>query len=375
MKITLKNTPEQVELIRAIGSKDPRIAQEAQQAFAAFIGPVINQVLSQAGSVGVIYADKEFDEDDTPSFPLDLYYNVDANFITTWSQSMAGGLPTSQIEGINEMKISTYRLDTAVSFNKKYARKSRLDVVSKAVQRMAEEILLKQERNGWAVVLKALAEANTKNNRHVLKTKVNDVFMLTDLSRVITLLRRINASWADGSPVGAESRGVTDLFVSPEVKEQIRAFAFNPMNIKGGNATTITTEAGPGIGLPDSVRERIFNSAGASELYGMNITDLNEFGPNRKYNLLFAEFAGSTDYDSATRSATFAGATDDLIVGLDLGREAFLRPVSRQADSGGTLTTLPDDQWVSRSDKAGFYAFLEEGRVCIDARAVCGIIL
>ena len=39
MKLTLKNTPEQVELIRAMGSKDNAVAAEASQAFAAFIGP------------------------------------------------------------------------------------------------------------------------------------------------------------------------------------------------------------------------------------------------------------------------------------------------------------------------------------------------
>ena len=65
---------------------------------------------------------------------------------------MAGGLPTSQVEGVKEMKISTYRLDSAISFLKKYARKSRLDVVSKAIERMANEILVKQDRNAWAVV-------------------------------------------------------------------------------------------------------------------------------------------------------------------------------------------------------------------------------
>ena len=41
MKLKLKNTPEQVELVKALGSKDATVAREAQEAFAAFIGPVI----------------------------------------------------------------------------------------------------------------------------------------------------------------------------------------------------------------------------------------------------------------------------------------------------------------------------------------------
>jgi len=43
---------------------------------------------------------------------------------------------------------------------------------------------------------------------------------------------------------------------------------------------------------------------------------------------------------------------------------------------GGTFTALPDNQFATdRADKLGFYGFLEEGRVCIDARSIVGIFL
>jgi hypothetical protein len=81
MKLKLKNTPEQVELVRAMGSKDAGEAREAQEAFAAFLGPVVQQVLLQAGSAGAIFSDAPFDEDDSPSFPLDLYYGESENHV------------------------------------------------------------------------------------------------------------------------------------------------------------------------------------------------------------------------------------------------------------------------------------------------------
>ncbi len=43
MRIKLKNTPEQVELIKALGSKNRLVAAEAAEAFAAFLGPVIQR--------------------------------------------------------------------------------------------------------------------------------------------------------------------------------------------------------------------------------------------------------------------------------------------------------------------------------------------
>ena len=97
MRLKLKNTPEQVELIKAMGSKDPAVAREASEAFAAFLGPVVRQVLMQANTSSAIYTDAPYDEDDNPSYPLDLYYNEGANVVQVWSQNMAGGLPTSHV--------------------------------------------------------------------------------------------------------------------------------------------------------------------------------------------------------------------------------------------------------------------------------------
>ena len=388
MKLKLKNTPEQVELIAALGSRDPAASREAQEAFAAFIGPVIQKVIAQASTAGLIYGDNEYDEDDNPSIPLDLWYDEAEGYIQTWSQTIAGGLPTSQVEGVKEMKIATYRIDSAVSWLKKYARKHRLDVVSKSLERMAQEVLIKQERNAWAVVLKALGEAKSgtshANEGHVIASMRKNEFNVHDLSRLMTLMRRLSESWAKGTSVGADSFGMTDLFVSPEVKEQIRGFAYNPMNTRGARDT------GP-VSLPNNVREDIFRSAGMTELYGVAIHDLIELGVGRKYNTLFGSYAGALighDVDSNvlttvgkqgttfSTSSTIANSTGhQILVGLDLTRDAFIRPVARQHESGGQFITLPDDQWVTRSDKVGFYGFLEEGRVCVDSRAIAGIVM
>jgi hypothetical protein len=381
MKLKLKNTPEQVELIRALGSKDAHVAAEASTAFAAFIGPVIQKVIAQASTAGLIFSDSSYDEDDSPSYPLDLYYNEGVGYINTWSQTIAGGMPTSQVEGVKEMKISTYRLDSAVSFMKKYARKSRLDVISKALERMAQEVLIKQERNAWSVIMKALADARSpvstaKATGHVFASMAPNVFKVHDLSRLMTLMRRLSGSFASGTPAGADSYGLTDLFVSPEIKQEVRGFAYQPMNTTGSGV----------LGLPDNVREDIFRAAGTNEIYGVRITDLIELGDGQKYTKLFREFNqlsadtpavshAASDTSDGTQNSTMSATVDDLIVGVDASREAFIRPVATQHDSGGSFVTLPDDQFAARADKTGFYGFLEEGRVCIDSRAIVGMIV
>jgi hypothetical protein len=314
----------------------------------------------QAATASAIYTDLPYDEDDRPSIPLDLWYDGGEGYVTTWSQSVAGGLPTSTVEGFAEMKVATYRLDSAVSFLKRYARRGRLDVVSKAVERMANEVLVKQERNAWAVALKTLAESG-----NVLDQNVTTVsFTLDMLNALMTQVKRINRSYAGGTTTDAY--GLTDIFVSPEVKQDIRAFAYQPVAI---TSTTDTVPVNNGVqtltNLPDGVREEIYRAAGTQEIYGVAIHDLIELGGGQKYNSLFKEFY----------AGTFTASSDELIVGLDLTKDAFVRPVARQAESGGTFTALPDDQFVARSEKIGFYGFLEEGRACVDSRAVHGLVI
>ena len=373
MKFKFKNTPEQVELIKAMGSKRPEVSREATEAFAAFIGPVIQQVLSQADTASAVYSDVVYDEDDNPSYPLDLFYeqrNTD-NYVSVVQQNVAGGLPSSQIAGANELKVATYRLDSAVSFLKKYARRGRLDVVSKAVERMAQEVLVKQERNAWAVLLKALSEGKgtgSNNGAHIVNNVGStETFQLDTLNAIITRMKRINKSFAGGTAAQVYSEGITDLYVSPEVKQDIRAFSYSPI---GNNANQ---------SLPDGPKTDAYRAAGIANIFGINIIDLQELGVGQKYNTLYETFsdaaglAGAVNEAGASTTTAFNdGSSHELVLGVDASREALIRPVARNSESGATFSALPDDQFTQRADKTGFYGSVEEGRVCIDARVLVG---
>jgi len=363
MKLKLKNTPEQVELIKAMASREGSVAQEAQEAFAAFIGPVVNKVLLEAATSSAVYTDLPYDEDDSPSIPLDLFQNEGEGLVSVWSQNVAGGLPTSTVEGLSELKVSTYRLDSAVSFLKRYARRGRLDVASKAIERMTNEVLIKQERNAWAVVLKALADSG---NTVDMGSNSGETFTLSSLNTLVKNVKRLNRSYAGGST--NSSYGLTDIFISPESMADIRAFAYNPVGGGYANNSSVPTAGSVSTinDLPAGVREEIYRGGGTQEIYGISIHELVELGANQKYTKLFNEFYNG--------SQNFADS-DDLVLGIDLTKDAFVRPLARNADSGSTFTAMPDDQFVARSEKIGFYGSLEEGRVCIDSRAVAGIAI
>jgi hypothetical protein len=158
--------------------------------------------------------------------------------------------------------------------------------------------------------------------------------------------------------------------------ETIRGFAYNPVNSSRGISTNTT-----GIPLTDSVRERIFSAAGMSDIWGVTLHELLELGAGAKYNVLFKELAGSTEYSipgtSGSNTAFDAAGSgkDQVLIGIDRSRRSFIRTLAVNAETGGSFNLRPDDQFLARSNKVGFYGGLEEGRVALDARAVAGIIV
>ena len=373
--IKLNQDADKIELVKLIGSKNPIESKAAQEAFAAAIGPVIGQVLMQAGTASLIYEDWAFNPDDQPSIPLDMFFGEGAGLIPVWFMpSVAGGLPSSQIESAGDMKVSTYTLETAVNFAKKYARKSNFNVLNQAIERMTQEILVKQERQAWAVILRALGEAVSGGTKHTIASSTVNVLQIDDFNRLLTLNKRLNQSFANGTPTSQVSNGVTDIFLSPEMKEQIRGFAYQPMNTRIGAQGSAGSTAGSStaVPLPDAVRQAIFNSAGDSSIYGVNITELRELGTAQKYNVLFGNYATA---GIASGAANFNTSTDEIVIGVDLSMGAFKRAIETDPVNNSTFTVSPDDQFPVRSDKVGFYGNVTEGRVVINSRAIVGVVV
>jgi hypothetical protein len=166
--ISLERTPKRVELLKRMGSNDRLVAAEAQQAFAAFISPVIQTVLLQKVTSNAIYQDVEFNENDRPSIPVELYLGTAENYIRVWSQNMPGGLPTNVVQGLTEFTFTTYELDSAIGFMRSYVKQARLDVMTAGMERMINEIAVKQERNAWTPILAAVATATTNGQSHII---------------------------------------------------------------------------------------------------------------------------------------------------------------------------------------------------------------
>ena len=376
-KISIKKTPEQVALVKQMGSKNKAESMAAQEVFAGFIGGVILQVVEQAPVISNLYTPKTYAEGTAPSLPLDVLFDIkDRNYVQVWTQSIAGGTPSSFIHGLDELMVSTYNLSSAVSLGKKYAREARLDVFAALMERMAQEILIKQESNGAAILTKATADARFKNASgsdvpQIIRSNTARTFSMDDLNRLITLASRVRPSWVGGTPNG--SNAITDLVGSPEFMEQIRSMAYQPVNTRSG---AVASSGATAIAAPDAVRNEVFQTAGTPNFFGINLTQVYEQGIGRAYNTLFANWIGATTFQGFAQgaNAAFNAASEEQVIGLNLSSPNVLVKLAREDEGGGTLATMPDDSFANREDKLGMYSTLNEGRVVLDHRALTSLV-
>jgi hypothetical protein len=383
MKIQFKETPEQLELIAAMGSKDKAKASAAQFAFAKLIQPTLGTIYQQADTTGFLYRDMPYRVDDDPSFPIELFADVPEGHFSIWSAPKPGGLPSNHIsQSIDEVKFTTYRLDSAWSINSKYARKMRLPIIAKALQRLVQEVLLKTNYSAWSVVLAALAQATHTiggtSLGHVFASKAVGLFDMDDFNQLQTYFRRLNSSWVGGTPIGGAGKP-TDMIVSPEMLEKFRAMAYNPINTKANAAGTALGASSAAVTLPEAQRAALYNSAGVPEFYGINLIELLEFGKGQDYQTLFAEFIGSTDLPRlATKAAsgeTFSATADELVVIVDASKDMAYRAIATDSDTSSVFSLEADDQYQKRADKLGWYGGIEEGRVVTDTRFIAAMVV
>jgi len=359
MKVKLLRSEEKIKLVQAVADRNKERSMRAQETLAALVSPIVEQVIDLAATSAMFFDDYTYNFDETPSIPLDLFEDVGENYVRTWSQTIAGGLPTNLIHGLTDFRFTTYRLDSAISFLKRYAQQARLEVLARGIERMAQELVVKIEHNAWAIMLKALADGGTN---HMVDATTANVFQIEDLNQMILKMKRLRTAWNGGTPATLNRRGISDLVVSPEIVAQIRAFAYQPMNTRAVPDTAESTA----LGLPDSIREQFYNAAGIPSIFDISIHELFEFGDNQSYNLLFDAFYGGS----------FTGASDQLVLGIDNGAGALVRAVAtaptHDIDVSSTIETMVDDQFPARSEKWGWYTRLEEGRVCVDNKIFVG---
>ena len=379
----LKGTPEQKELLRKMGSANKTESWEAQEAIAKFITAPVLQAIQEASLAPLVYKDLEFDEDDSPTIPLDLYYNENyKGLFSIWTSTMSDGLATNLVDvPTKELQVQMYDAKSAISFNRKHALKGRLNVLSDSMLRMTQEFVTLQNTNSFNPLMAAAATGavlrgkpvafGTSNSKKNVIRSVGSTLQMKDFSDLINHHKKLNISQFGGTPVNYRGLNGYKMFVSYDVMGQIREFSFNGVRSDSSVSTSNTTN------LPESEREKIFASAGTSSLFGIEIIELAEFGLSNSFNTLFDTYSGTNQYERAdgTNASAFTGSSDEILLLVDANSNAFRRCVSINPDNNSQLIVLPDDQFTARSKKLGFYAEMTESWVVLDSRKCVGLML
>ncbi len=378
LKIQFERTPEQIDLVQRMGSKNKTESMAAAEALAAVMTRPILQVIEQAPVISNLYQTLTYSSGTPSVIPLDPYFDVRArNFLNVWSQSQPGGNAQNFNIGATDLYVQVSPLFSEVSMNKNQLRAGNLDYLAAYLTRLVQEVLLIQETNGAFVLFNSAAGAridgdanNTATtNLPVARSATAGVFQLDDWNTIEIGYDRTTASWVGGTPVN-DRRSITDLLGSPEWMGQIRAIAYQPQNTRQG---AVTTQGGSSIAAPEALRDEIFRGGGIPTLFGVDLHKVYEMGVNRSFNTVYDTAVGATLLPAngagfgGTAGAAFDGATEQVVVGLN--SEMFDLARLRMTEQSSEFSLVSDDQFTLRQDRIGMYGGLVEGYVSCEGRS------
>ena len=382
LHVDIKLTPEQQSIVRELASNNRTESLAAQEAIAAAVNRPLLQIIEQAPVFANWFQLYSVGPNEAPKLPLSLFFDIkQRDYLHVFTQSMAGGMATNFVQGISDMYVSTYPYQGGASLDKSFIRSSNLQAVAQTLERLAQEVLILQNRNATNIIMASLAAAridgNSSNtavsNLEVIRARTAGVFGLQEFNDMKTKYRRIVSSWVGGTPLGIKA-SLTDLAVSPEIMGQIRAISFQPQNTRAGSIGATET-SNTSIAAPESVREEIWKGGGLTSFFETDLHEYNELGVGQSYNTVFDTYAGATSYADVTGagSAAFNGATEEILVGANQSMFDLVK-VRQMPDAGSEWTVAADDSYTTKSGRIGFYGVEQAGYTSLDGRAKIGLI-
>lgn len=319
-----------IALLKQSGSSDMQSAFAAQREIAKALEVPLRKGFTYGDVVSPIYERVVLDAGSPPEFPLDLLAPGTEREYTAWTNPGHGRIPEKTVES-DYVTISTYRITNSIDYLLRYARDARWDIVTRATQVMEAGFVKKINDDGWHTVLAATVDRN-------ILVYDADATAGQFTKRLISLLKTVMLRNGGGNSVTATGK-LTDIFLSPEAIEDIRNWG------------------------PDQVdeitRREVYqsgdNGSPITKIFGVRLNGLFEFGDDQEYQTFFtSDLGGSLGPNSDV----------ELIVGLDLSsRDSFVMPIKQELE-------IFADETLHRSQRAGYYGWMELGFGVLDNRRV-----
>jgi hypothetical protein len=317
-----------LELIRKSGDMDLNVAMAAQDGLAkALVTPLRQGVL--VGDVATQIFEKRVMPFGTPvEFPVDILTPGEEAQFVAYTNPGNGRIAERSIEG-DYVTVATYGITNAIDWLLRHAREARWDIVGRAMQILEAGFVKKLNDDGWHTLLSAAADRNI-----LIFDADADAGQFT--KRLVSLMKVIMRRNAGGNTASVKRGKLTDIYMSPEGVEDIRNW---------------------GLDIIDDTTRRevhVATDEGITNIFGVKLHDLVEFGENQEYQQFFTSNLG----------ASLNGGDLELVIGVDLSSsDSFLMPIKQE------VSIFPDPT-LHRQQRAGFYGWAEVGFAVLDGRRV-----
>jgi len=352
---------ELVKLFKAAASVDGSGSIAALKDFAAALTIPILQKIELDSIMRGLFAVERLEPGAQASYPIadDMYD------IPVWLLPGLGYVAQNFIEGMGEeVYIPTFDMAASADWKVKYALEGRVDVLAKAIAKVAKTIGEYEDDCGWNVIVPAVTSAWVAQG--LLTGRPAPIYEVAPASPGAGYLSKelINKMIVGMERIG---RRLTDLYISPEDAADIREWT--------------DTDIDP------VTRREIFQAAGMTGIWGVAMHPVRHLGVTGKYNINgydaeeyeYSKFTcadGDVFHDYTITNANIVndeGVVTQLgetqIYGFDLSvNDSLVMPIKKEYEA-------IDDPTLLRRQKIGFFGWQEIGFSCLDPRMMCmGII-
>lgn len=313
----------EIELLRSTASQDEKVASEQKKALAETIQSAWVQGVLEPDTLGTIFTRIDLPAGVDAKFPLDFYSPSKEGDYVAFHIPKTGALPDRIISG-DEIRVATYKVGNAIKWSLDYARDARWDVIARAIEVYTNGFVRKMNDDGWHALL-ACAAVNSVTSDSAASAGVFSKQLL------------LNLMAAFKRQTGGRNSRCTDVFLSPEAINDIRAFS-----------DTLVGDL--------MVRELVqMGEDQIPMLYGVRLHELQELGVGQEYQGYLVNTLGAS---------LASGGDNEFCVAFDLmHRDSFVMPVRED------MQTF-DNPALHRSCEMGVYGWLEVGFACLDGRRV-----
>lgn len=329
------------DVLRATASSDTDQRSLAQRAFAAELNTSLRQGIFDRDNLGGIYEKQVLAPGAQANYPLDFVKPGDEDNFMAFAMPKQGRVPERHVEG-DELWIPTFNIANSIDWSLKYAREARFDVIMRAIRVYEAGFVRKINSDGWRCIIGAADGRGLVVTAAGSAPFTGSTLTPTPAAGQFTkeLISRMKTTMTRGAGGNGNSGRLTDVYVSMEAMEDIRAWDVDDID--------------------EFTRREIFVSKeyGLAQIYGIVLHEMTEWGEGQEYENFLKTTMGRPH--STVASTTLK----EYCLGLDLSTaDSFVMPIRYE------LETFEDPN-LYREQRAGIYGWQEHGFGVLDSRRV-----